>query len=308
MADISQITLPSGTTYNIKDTNARNRISSLENSITGAMHFVGYTTTQLTEYSMVNPIQIRTTESGATTSYTASPGDVVIYGGKEITSGGDITSPTNEFVLTESGYWIKLGDNSGSFGALAFKNQTKADYTPEGTISQPTFQGISSSGEGYLETSDRVYTYFIGESDTEPQSGYDQTIGKYVDFEVGPAQSFGGTINTPTITVTPNTTTVNSITAVGSLPSWTATVSNENLTLGWSAGSLPTKGSNTTVVTSIKSASSSGLTLNAYGYKPVTAREKSTKTIDVSIMPEGVVSTPTFTGTSAEIISYGYPT
>ena len=104
-----------------------------------------------------------------------------------------------------------------------------------------------------------------------------------------------GTVSTPTITVTPNTTTVNSITAVGSLPSltysevkpskitaWSAgsltgsvssspnrtvtltltkpsltyeEVSADNIT-AWSAGSLPTKGSNTTVVTGIKSATS----------------------------------------------------
>lgn len=65
-----------------------------------------------------------------------------------------------------------------------------------------------------------------------------------------------GTVGTPTITVTPNTTNVNSITAVGSLPELTMTVANENLTFGFSQGSLPTKGSNTTVVTSIKSATS----------------------------------------------------
>ena len=51
--------------------------------------------------------------------------------------------------------------------------------------------------------------------------------------------------------VTYNTTTVNSITAVGTLPSLTTTVNNKVLTIGWSAGSLPTKGSNTTVLTGI---------------------------------------------------------
>ena len=45
------------------------------------------------------------------------------------------------------------------------------------------------------------------------------------------------------------TTTVNSITDVGSLPAWTATVSNETLTIAWSQGTLPVKGSDTTVKT-----------------------------------------------------------
>ena len=46
-----------------------------------------------------------------------------------------------------------------------------------------------------------------------------------------------GTVSTPTITVTPNTTTVNSITAVGTLPSLTyEEVAADNIT-AWSAGS-----------------------------------------------------------------------
>lgn len=54
------------------------------------------------------------------------------------------------------------------------------------------------------------------------------------------------------------TTTVNSITDVGTLPAWDATVSNENLTISWSTGSLPTKSADTTVKTSDASYSFSG--------------------------------------------------
>lgn len=38
MADISKITLPSGTTYDIKDSAARQDIDDLKNTLTGAMH------------------------------------------------------------------------------------------------------------------------------------------------------------------------------------------------------------------------------------------------------------------------------
>lgn len=48
-----------------------------------------------------------------------------------------------------------------------------------------------------------------------------------------------GTVSTPTITVTPNTTTVNSITAVGTLPSLTYSEVKPSKITGWSAGSLP---------------------------------------------------------------------
>lgn len=57
---------------------------------------------------------------------------------------------------------------------------------------------------------------------------------------------------TPTVTV--NTTTVNSITAVGELPSLSMTVTNEVLSFTWAAGSLPTKGNDTTVATGIDTA------------------------------------------------------
>lgn len=47
MADISEITLPSGATYDIKDATARHDISILKGSATGAMHYAGVTTTAL---------------------------------------------------------------------------------------------------------------------------------------------------------------------------------------------------------------------------------------------------------------------
>lgn len=56
-----------------------------------------------------------------------------------------------------------------------------------------------------------------------------------------------GTVSQPTASATTSSTTVNSITAVGTLP--TFTVSNETLTI--TAGTLPTKGSDTTVITAV---------------------------------------------------------
>lgn len=76
-----------------------------------------------------------------------------------------------------------------------------------------------------------------------------------------------GTANyTPSgsISVTPsvnlNTTTINSITGVGSLPTLTFTPNDNtgNLTIAWSQGTLPTKTDNVTVATGVKSATASG--------------------------------------------------
>lgn len=79
-----------------------------------------------------------------------------------------------------------------------------------------------------------------------------QSIGKNnfgdLAFKSSASGNFtpAGTISAPTVSVTGNTTgTVNSITAVGTLPSWT--VSGTKAT--FNAGTLPTKGADQTVVT-----------------------------------------------------------
>lgn len=178
MADISEITLPSGVTYDIKDATARSEISILKGSGTGAMHYAGVTTTALTNGSSTSPIKINEVD------YTPSNGDVVIYG-------------QLEFVWSTSDKkWHEFG-STGSLKGLAFKDSASASYTPAGSVSAPT------------------------------------------------------------VTVAVNTASVTPITGVGTLPNFTASVSNETLTLGFSAGSLPTKGTVVTVATGIKSASAS---------------------------------------------------
>lgn len=178
MADISEITLPSGDTYDIKDATARSEISILKGSGTGAMHYAGVTTTELTNGSSTSPIKINEVD------YTPSNGDVVIYGQLEF-----VWSTSDE-------KWHEFG-STGSLKGLAFKDSASASYTPEGSVSAPT------------------------------------------------------------VTVDVNTASVTPITDVGTLPNFTASVSNETLTLGFSAGSLPTKGTDVTVATGIKSASAS---------------------------------------------------
>lgn len=63
-----------------------------------------------------------------------------------------------------------------------------------------------------------------------------------------------GTVSTPTISATITSATVNSITAVGTLPTLTYDAVNKEYT--FSAGTLPTKGDNVTVIASIDSLTS----------------------------------------------------
>lgn len=115
MADISKITLPTGTTYNLKDTVARESISALS----GAVKYLGVTTTELTDGATTSPVLIEGE------SVTPKAGDVVIYG-------------ENEFIWSDTGEgkWHEFG-STGSLKALAFKDSASATYTPNGTISAP---------------------------------------------------------------------------------------------------------------------------------------------------------------------------
>lgn len=111
MPEISQITLPSGTTYDIKDATARQ-------SIAGGVTFRGVTTTALTDGASTNPIVI----NGE--SYTAVNGDLVIY-------------ESLEFLFsTGDNKWHEFGNTSG-LGALAYKNSASGSFTPSGSVSKP---------------------------------------------------------------------------------------------------------------------------------------------------------------------------
>lgn len=112
MADISQITLPSGSTYDIKDATAREQIAALS----GATLWLGVTTTALTDGATTNPVTI------ASESVTAKAGSMVSYDGKEFIFNGTA--------------WQELG-STGSLKALAFKDSASGSYTPAGSVAAP---------------------------------------------------------------------------------------------------------------------------------------------------------------------------
>lgn len=286
MADISKITLPSGTTYDIKDAIAREIAS-------GGLQFRGVTTTTLTDGATT------TTYSIDKENHTAANGDLVIYGSKE-------------FVFsTTDNKWHELGDNT-SLKALAYKDSATGSYKPEGTVSQPTFTG-SSSNVTITSTANTSGNYQPAGTVSQPTfTGNNFTPSGSVSFT---NENKTTTVSTATIntsnpkTYTPSgsisvttagaTTTVNSITAVGTLPSLTTTVENETLTIGWSAGTLPTKGSNTTVKTGDA----------AYGFTGTDVRlvtgnisvPKSASFSGTAAQVSGTVSQPTFTGTKVQL-------
>lgn len=126
MAEISQIKVPSGTVYDIKDAQARNDISNLQTTVTGAMHYIGITTTALTDGSTTATVSIDGTNKTMTSS---TAGAVVIYSEKEYVWNGS--------------KWQEFG-STGSLKALAFKDSASGTVTPTGTVSS-TFTGSSSN-------------------------------------------------------------------------------------------------------------------------------------------------------------------
>ena len=296
--------------YNFKDAQARQDISNIQTSISGGVVFKGETTTQLTNGATTATIVINSA------NVTATQGMLVVYGNKEFVFDGT--------------QWIEMGDLS-VLGALAYKDSASATYTPAGTVSQPTFSGSSSSvsitaqanaSGNYTPAGSVSQPTFSGSSLTSTgkftPSGSVGLTTTNTTSTVSKAESGDttytpeGSVSAPTISVSTagTTTTVNSITAVGTLPSLSATVSDENLTLSWDAGTLPTKGSNTTVKTGDASYTASTPTFTGTGARlvtgniavPTSASFTGTEgDLSVSGTPAGTVSQPTFTGTSVQL-------
>lgn len=318
MADISKITLVDGSSYDIKDAAARSDIADIKSSISGAMHYIGKTTTALSDGATTNPITI----DGE--SVTATAGDVAVY-----TSGSGSSAKEMEYVFNGT-KWQEFG-STGSLKALAFKDNASATYTPAGSVSS-SFTG-SSSAVSITATASESGNYTPAGSVSAPTfTGSSMTSTG--NFTPAGSVSLGGSENktatvsaaeSGTATYTPagnvsnvemNTATVNSITAVGTLPSCTlptlsTSVASETLTISWtagtfSAGTLPTKGADTTVATTVKTQpafTGTGVRL-VTGNIPVPTTASFTGTegsVSVTGTTTGSVSAPTFTGTKVQI-------
>lgn len=201
MADLSKITLPSGTTYDIKDAVARELIEDLSSYT----KFLGVTTTELEDGDTTNPIMI----DGE--SVTAESGNIVTY-------------ESTEFIFNGTS-WQAFGDLSG-LGSLAFKDSASGDGTVAvpstyTTTITPVAKDVSVTGT----TSGSV-------SVTKSNVSVSQAVSGEATYTPS------GSVSAPEISVKTagGTTSVTGISSVGSMPTYT--VSNETLTI--TGGSTPT--------------------------------------------------------------------
>ena len=134
---LKQVTLPSGTTYYFKDdevrqwigdgttSGAEKRLSDAESEIqklSNATHWLGVTTTTLTDGSTTNPITI----NGQ--SVTAVSGDIVQ------------DSNGNEYIFNGTA-WQALGSSVGTLKAFAYADTGTVTITPQGSNASSSVSG-----------------------------------------------------------------------------------------------------------------------------------------------------------------------
>lgn len=300
MPQISKITLPSGTVYDIKDAEARSQIQALTGG--DAVVFMGVSTTALTDGGSQVP-----TINGQ--NVTPATGQLFFY-------------ETQEFIWGPDEKWHGLG-SLDSLGDLAYKNEASGTYTPAGTVSQPTFTGTSFSSTGNFTPQGNVSV------------STNTTTNKTAPVSVAASGTVtytpNGTISAPTISVATagSTTTVKNPTSVtvaktivAAAPKTTApanaityySVTDENLSLyqiGYTTGASITtenvtvKNGDATYSASVPAFTGTGVRL-VTGDIPVPATYTASFTgtqgsVEVSGTPTGTVSQPTFTGTGATI-------
>ena len=235
---LAKMTLPSGNTYYFKDEDVRDwvgdgttsgaekRLTDVETaieSLANATHWLGVTSTTLSDGATTNPIII------GSSSVTAVNGDIVQDANHvEYIFNGNLATPA----------WQQLGSSVGTLGNFAYADEGESTFTVSGTANSSS---VSFSGG----TTDSV----LGADTTFTTADSTVTLG------------------------TPTTASVTPFGSAGSAPSWTGTVANEELTIGWDAGTVPTAGTAVEVVTALPSTgnTASAQTITVGSNDPVTA-------------------------------------
>lgn len=126
---LSKLTV-GGQQYDLKDAEARQSIADLQTSVTGGMHYIGETSTVLSDGATTSTLVAKSENSlSKLTGFEA--GDIVIYGELEF--------------IWNGAKWQEFG-STGSLKALAFKDNATGSVTCAGTnsASAVTFTGGST--------------------------------------------------------------------------------------------------------------------------------------------------------------------
>ena len=202
MADISKITLPSGSTYDIKDAVARAAIAggmlafvgvpsklysgdtgTTEVPTTGTGAFAdGNTTVKRVKLSAA--ANIRGTSYAAEDVYTIQNGDTIIVGNKEYVA----TVATSEGATTV--VWHEFGDTT-MLGEWAKWNAGQVTFTPSGSVS---LSALNPSGDGRFYATTTVADPSVDES---------PNVGRFTPSGSISQPTFSGSSMTSTGSYTP---------------------------------------------------------------------------------------------------------
>lgn len=247
MAEISKIKVGS-TVYDIKDATARQLV-------TNTLHFRGVSTTAVTNGGTQVPTNIYGTSA---TVDSIAIGDMIIYGkGEFIWAKSD-----GQGAVSDTGHWILI-DSLNAYGKLASKDNASGTTSSSGAHTHTVTAVTAVTGNA---------TTFTGSF--TPAGSVATTIGASTAAAQAITLNGGSTGKLQTATYAPGTTNISIIDGLGTVPSlgktdksavtginnvnkFTATVSDEVLTLAetastistdtvtqitsWSAGTAPTK-------------------------------------------------------------------
>lgn len=322
MADISKITLPSGTTYNIKDETARDAIAGLT-----SFEYVICTDASNTPQG-VSWKSGNTTITGTLAPASGTKGKIYLVPSQNGTK--DIY---DEYMTIGSGssfVWEMFGNTDvhlDDLGELAYKNSASGAYKPEGTVSQPTFTGNKLTSTGKVVTAGTITTpTFSGNSGNVSVTGVPEG-----NISVGNGTANytpEGSITAPTVTVNLNSTTkyvASSATGGGTVTAGTAatcqmpvletTVTGETLTINWTEGdfepntptavTLPSF-TNQTIATGVNNVNVTEPSFTGEGVQLKFTGASTTST--GTFTPSGTVSQPDFNGEEVDVTVSGTPT
>lgn len=216
-----EMTLPSGNSYYIEDNEVRSwigdgttsgaekRLADVESEVaklSNATHWLGVTTTSLTDGSTTNPITINGD------SVTAVSGDIVQ------------DSNGNEYIFNGTA-WQALGSSVGTLKAFAYADTGSVTITPAGTNASSTVTGtcsgtavtLTTTSVGSVTNVGSMPTYTVSSGVLTITAGSvpsvsSVTVADGVDTITDPtfsgtaaAQTFSGTQATHTVTPTSST-------------------------------------------------------------------------------------------------------
>lgn len=313
---VAQVTLPSGNTYYLKDADLRTwaqvldgsgqviggaekRITDLESAVealSNATHWIGITTTALSDGSTTNPITIEGQ------SVTAVTGDIVAdsYG--------------TEFIFNGTA-WQQLGASVGTIKAFAHVDEGTVTIVPHGTNSSSavTF-GTHTKATVLKSTVTATVPKASGTKKylTASASGGAVSVDSTADVitALGTPSTDSFVKSYPGTTKKLETTSVPNVTSGGTAASWSATVANETLTFAWTANTPASFGTAITtatgkVVTSDESGDSvmTGLgtpsTANAIKALGTPTKETVAKSVSMSTQPSVTLNVASSTSTGA---------